>query len=362
MKGATRLTGDDHGGGSIDGHGDLVTRTTGPAEAPIPAGAPGGGGEAVPAALAAVLRCGSCGAAVWLSETEAVCPDGHRMVFTGGYLDGSRESGDEREARTLRSFGYEWTSFHAVQPEDEEFWHRYFADVDLAELADRLAIDVGCGKGRYTRFTAGRVRAMIALDGSDAVRSAVANLHDLPNSLVVKAPIDFMPVAEGCFGLVSCLGVLHHLADPRAGFDRVARLLEPGGVLLVYLYSRPERRGPRAAALAAARMLRRVSVRLPHRLLKPLCAPIALTLYALFVVPGHSRRRLRGGRRTPPLLGFYHGKPLRSLWLDTFDRLSAPIEHRYVWSELEPWFTSAGLSVQSVREENGLFIVARRPV
>jgi SAM-dependent methyltransferase len=297
---------------------------------------------------------------VRLRGTEAVCANHHTMVFTDGYLDGSLEPRDANEARTLKSFGYEWTAFHMIQPEDEDFWRRYFADIDLDELRDRIAIDVGCGKARYTRFTANHVKAMVALDGSDAVKSAVNNLQDMPNSLVVKAAIDSMPVAASSFGLVSCLGVLHHLADPRSGFDRVAALLEPGGVLLLYVYSRPAKRGSRAAALAIARLFRRWTVRMPHRVLRTVSVPIALLLHCCFVVPGHYGRRCGIDKWLP--LSFYHGKPLRSLWLDTFDRLSAPIEHRYVWRELESWFTSAGLKVQSVREESGLFIVARRPL
>jgi SAM-dependent methyltransferase len=294
--------------------------------------------------------------------TEVTCANRHGMLFTDGYLDGSLGPRDTSEARTLKSFGYEWTTFPMIQPEDEEFWQRYFADIDLDELRDRVAIDVGCGKARYTRFTAGHVKAMVALDGSDAVRSAVQNLRDVPNSLVVKASIDSMPVAPSSFGLVSCLGVLHHLADPRSGFDRVVELLEPGGVLLVYLYSRPARRGLRATALAAARLFRRGTVRMPHGLLRTASVPIALFLHCCFVIPGHYGRRFGIKKLTWLPLAFYHGKPLRSLWLDTFDRLSAPIEHRFLWRELEPWFTSAGLKVQSVREESGLFIVARRPL
>jgi SAM-dependent methyltransferase len=284
------------------------------------------------------------------------------MAFSEGYLDGSLSPRDANEAKTLRSFGYEWTVFGAIQPEDREFWGRYFADIDLAELRDRVAIDVGCGKARYTRLTAGHVKAMVALDGSDAVRSAARNLADLENTLVVKAAIDSMPFAASSFGLVSCLGVLHHLSDPRSGFERVAELLEPGGMLLLYLYSRPAKRGLRAAGLAAARLFRRWTVRMPHRLLRLVSAPIALLLYGSLVLPGRygEQRGIRYLRSLP--LAFYRGRPLRSLWLDTFDRLSAPIEHRYVWRELEPWFTSAGLAVQSVREESGLFIVARRPV
>jgi SAM-dependent methyltransferase len=201
---------------------------------------------------------------------------------------------------------------------------------------------------------------MVALDGSDAVRSAATNLRDLPNTVTVKATIESMPLAPASFGLVSCLGVLHHLSDPRAGFERLVELLAPDGILVLYLYSRPEGRDVRSAALAAARLLRRGTVRMPHRVLKALSAPAAAALYAGFVAPGRFGQR-RGIRRLASLpLAFYRGKPVRSLWLDTFDRLSAPIENRYVWAELAPWFAAAGLTVESVREESGLFVVARR--
>ena len=57
----------------------------------------------------------------------------------------------------------------------------------------------------------------------------------------------------------------------------------------------------------------------------------------------------------------YRGKPFRSLVLDTFDRLSAPVEHRYVWKELAPWFSETGMEVDAARDETGWFILARKP-
>jgi hypothetical protein len=53
--------------------------------------------------------------------------------------------------------------------------------------------------------------------------------------------------------------------------------------------------------------------------------------------------------------------PFRSLVLDTFDRLSAPVEHRYVWEDLAPWFEEAGLVVDAARDETGWFVLAHRP-
>lgn len=72
-----------------------------------------------------------------------------------------------------------------------------------------------------------------------------------------------------------------------------------------------------------------------------------------------------GGRRGIRFLaGFplaiYRRSPMHALWLDTFDRLNAPIETRCVWDEVRPWFERAAIEVQSVSERGGLVIVARR--
>lgn len=43
---------------------------------------------------------------------------------------------------------------------------------------------------------------------------------------------------EHRFDLISCNGVLHHLADPEAGWAKLVEVLKPGGVMNVMLYSR----------------------------------------------------------------------------------------------------------------------------
>jgi hypothetical protein len=130
--------------------------------------------------------------------------------------------------------------------------------------------------------------------------------------------------------------------------------------MLLYLYSRAEGAGVRRLGLEGASVLRRLTVRMPHPLLRALSAPLAALLYAAFVVPGRLGAS-RGLRRLAGLpLSTYRGMPLRSLWLDTFDRLSAPIEHRYSWNDVAPWFEESHLVVEHVREESGLFVVARK--
>lgn len=288
------------------------------------------------------------------------CGKGHRLLNRGGYLDASTPSGDDVTARTFGSFGYEWTRFDELRPEDEQFWKEYFAEVPLVELRGRVGLDAGCGKGRYTRFTAPHLEAMVALDGSEAIAVAARHLAHLGNVVAVRADLRRPPLAPESFGFVSCLGVLHHLADPEAGFHALARLLAPDGILLVYLYSRAQGGGLRATCLRAATQLRKLTVRVPLPLLRLLSVPIAAALYAAFVVPGRLGRRLGSSKLSALPLAPYRGRPVRSLWLDTFDRLSAPVERRYTWADVEPWFERAGLRVESVSDYAGLTIVARR--
>ncbi len=135
----------------------------------------------------------------------------------------------------------------------------------------------------------------------------------------------------------------------------------PAGSILLYLYSRPPTPGLRSVALNLASALRKVTVHLPHRLLKALSEPVAAFLYAAFVLPGAYGDRRGVAALSGLPMNAYRGKPFRSLVLDTFDRLSAPVEHRYVWKELAPWFGEAGLVVDAARDETGWFVLAHKP-
>lgn len=314
----------------------------------------------VPAAVLDRLRCPHCHGA--LAETDEVlgCEQGHRFPGGEGYYDLSGTVRDAATEDTFKSFGYEWTHFNQTLPEDESYWQEYFGAIPPEDLQGRVALDAGCGMGRFSRITARHVSALVALDGSDAVHAAATNLGGLPNVVVVRSDLREPPLADASFGLISCLGVLHHLEDPWEGFSALARLLAPGGIFVLYLYSRPSTRGLRAAGLGAATALRTVTRRMPHPALRVLSTGIAGGLYGGLVVGCAVAERL--GK---PLDGFplalYRRRPFRALRLDTFDRLSAPIERRFSFADVEPWLKEAELDVMSVSDRIGLLVVGRRP-
>ena len=176
---------------------------------------------ASPSTLAAALqrvRCPRCGLPMTEDAGGVRCASGHRHRWRDGYLDFSEAPIDATSARTAQSFGYEWTAFDQINEEDADYWRWYFQDVRLDDLAEAVALDAGCGKGRYTVFTADHVAHLVALDASDAVQVAARVLEPKPNTLVVRSDLRGAPFTDGAFDLVTCLGVLHHLADPEAGF------------------------------------------------------------------------------------------------------------------------------------------------
>lgn len=317
----------------------------------------------VPGSIVDRLRCPQCGLSMVDAGTSGVrCENGHEVSFRHGYLDCSDTASSMGTTdRTFASFGFEWNAFDQVQAEDEAFGRIYFRDLDLDSLRGQVGLDAGCGKGRFTRILAAHLESEVALDGSSAVEAAARNLADLDNVTVVKADLRHAPFAAESFDFISSLGVLHHLDDPRDGFRRLVTYLAPGGRMLLYLYSRPPSLGVRSLGLSLAAALRTVTVRLSHPVLKALSTPIAGLLYAVVVVPGRwgERNGVTAASRLP--MDTYRDKPFRSLVLDTFDRLSAPVEHRYVWADLEGWFSEAGLVVEAARDETGWFVLARRP-
>jgi SAM-dependent methyltransferase len=97
-------------------------------------------------------------------------------------------------------------------------------------------LDAGCGNGRYTRFLLRRADPDARITGFDLsqrmlkrarrrVRSARVNF--------VAADLTRLPYADGAFDAVVCGWVLEHLPDPRPGLRELARVMRPGGRLLL---------------------------------------------------------------------------------------------------------------------------------
>jgi ubiquinone/menaquinone biosynthesis C-methylase UbiE/predicted transcriptional regulator len=94
--------------------------------------------------------------------------------------------------------------------------------------------DLGCGTGELTATLAPFVQRVIAVDRSgDMLQIAMRRLADWPNADVRRGELETLPIADGELDAATLILVLHHLPDPSAALREAARVLKPGGRLLV---------------------------------------------------------------------------------------------------------------------------------
>jgi SAM-dependent methyltransferase len=136
-----------------------------------------------------------------------------------------------------------------------------FAPVERAAgFAPRDILIAGCGTGQRSIALARKFGAdrMLAVDLSLASLGYARRKSQELGLAIAYAQADILELGTigRQFDLIESLGVLHHLADPWAGWDGLLALLRPGGFMLVGLYSA---RARRPVVEARARMAKRGS-------------------------------------------------------------------------------------------------------
>ncbi len=104
----------------------------------------------------------------------------------------------------------------------------------IAGLAGKQAIDVGCGGGILAEAMASRGAQVTGIDLADKSLT-VASLHQLESGAAVRYElISAEAMAErepGRFDVVTCMEMLEHVPDPASTVAACARLARPGGCL-----------------------------------------------------------------------------------------------------------------------------------
>jgi len=203
-----------------------------------------------------LLACPACGAELSEHWTCTRCA-AHYEVPDG--IPDLRLPGDER-TETVRRF-YERAPFPGYPPRDSLHALRLRAErsafaqrLDRAISGDACIVEVGCGTGQMCLYLARADRAIVGADLTRAslrLGASAAARFKLGRVQFVETDLRHPGLKPGAFDVVFSSGVVHHTADPRASFARVAALARPGGIVVLGVYNRFARMPTRLRRVAA---------------------------------------------------------------------------------------------------------------
>jgi ubiquinone/menaquinone biosynthesis C-methylase UbiE len=122
-------------------------------------------------------------------------------------------------------------SLHVAETEVEEAIARALGEGELGRL-----VDVGTGTGRMIELFAGQTDSAIGIDrSSEMLRLARAKLDaaGVDRASLRQGDMYALPLADGCADVVLLHQVLHYAHAPAAAIAESARLLAPGGRLVI---------------------------------------------------------------------------------------------------------------------------------
>jgi len=142
------------------------------------------------------------------------------------------------------NFGYQWNKFPKTQVDrfqksSTQSYERFFAATgwNKTDLVGQNILEVGSGAGRFSQIVLQHTQAnLYSVDYSDAVDANFANNAPNDRLRLFQASVYELPFAPAQFDKVFCFGVLQHTPDVKRSVECLAKMVKPGGELIVDFY------------------------------------------------------------------------------------------------------------------------------
>ncbi|MFH1140639.1 MAG: class I SAM-dependent methyltransferase [Chloroflexota bacterium] len=105
----------------------------------------------------------------------------------------------------------------------------------VGPLGGVSVLDVGCGSGALLEACSKLGARPVGVDSSLSIHATRDSLSAMRGGIpFVRGDGCELPFVKGSFDVVVSIGVLEHVSRPRALVEEMARVLKPGGTLLLY--------------------------------------------------------------------------------------------------------------------------------
>ena len=110
---------------------------------------------------------------------------------------------------------------------------------DMLRAEHGRTLDIGCGTGSAFPMLRAREFEVVGFDlSSRMITLAKQRYADDRGIQLSRADAEFLPFAAASFDAVTCLGVFEHLPDYTPAMREIARVLRPGGLLVLSIPNR----------------------------------------------------------------------------------------------------------------------------
>ena len=136
-----------------------------------------------------------------------------------------------------KRFGYEWNKYNKMNSSYELQFRKWVSPLGPKDFKNKKVLDAGCGMGRnsYWPLKYG-AKELVAFDfDKRSVTAAKKNLANFSNSQVEFRSIYKLPW-QNEFDIVFCIGVIHHLENPKEAINNLIKSVKPGGKVLIWVY------------------------------------------------------------------------------------------------------------------------------
>jgi len=139
----------------------------------------------------------------------------------------------ERAADAGTFFGRVASGWDALR--DQLFGRAFVVPAALALVPpDATIADLGCGTGELLARIAPFCERLFGIDREPSMVAAAAQRVVAESHVqVLEGPLEALPLGDASVDLALMVLVLHHLAEPSAALHEAARILRPGGRLVV---------------------------------------------------------------------------------------------------------------------------------
>jgi SAM-dependent methyltransferase len=139
---------------------------------------------------------------------------------------------------TAAAFATSWNTVGEGSVYTREQALDWLSPLTPSDFKGKTVLELGFGNGSFL-FHVGSFEParLTGVELGDTLAQTRRNLQHLPSGMVELVHGDLTKLDLGKFDVVYCIGVLHHLADPRAGFDALLRHTKPGGSFHGWVYA-----------------------------------------------------------------------------------------------------------------------------